>query len=160
MSFRTHLLTGSLLCLAAGVATACGVLQSDLPSDPPEGLPFAWFHDDCAPWDGPATTLYLGARRGESAFESAFPALRISLYRERLDFGPGRRIVLDPTSDEGYSDYCESADQCIPAAGIVLEISEVQSDLLAGRLKVTFGSRPAIRGGFRATRIPFQALCG
>jgi hypothetical protein len=146
-----------LVGLLAMAASACA-LQSDLPDTPPEGLPAAWFHDDCAPWDGPATTLYLGASPVDSPFEASFPFLRISLYRDRP--ASGSRIAPDLEAGNASATYCTSETHCIPVTGVVLEISEVRSDLITGRVGVDFAEGPPLRGSFRATRIPFRALCG
>lgn len=157
----THLRLGLLFGLLAMAATACA-LQSDLPADlpdaPPDGLPAAWFHDDCAPWDGPATTIYLGASAVDSPFESSFPFLRISLYRDRPS--SGGRIVPDLEAGDASVAYCTSETVCMPITGVVLEISEVRSDLITGRVGVDFDVRPPVRGSFSARRIPFRALCG
>jgi hypothetical protein len=40
--------------LTLALALPACALQSELPDTPPPGLTEAWFHDDCAPWDGPA----------------------------------------------------------------------------------------------------------
>lgn len=153
------MLPGVLFGLLTLAATACA-LQSELPAEPPDGLPAAWFHDDCAPWDGPATSLYLGARPAERPLEASFPFLRISLYRERLELGPGRRIVPDLAAGDASAAYCASETSCVEATGVILDISEVRADLITGRVGVTFPDRGPIRGSFRATRIPFRALCG
>jgi len=64
-----------LLILLGIPLVACAV-QADLPAEPPQGLGSAWFHDDCAPWDGSATTLLLGKEVASSPSSQAFPTFK------------------------------------------------------------------------------------
>jgi len=148
-----------LVCLLALPTVACA-LQSDLPSDPPDGLNEAWFHDDCAPWDGSATSLYLGRERAKAVFHPDTPYLHVALYSNSLSFRPGERLRFEVPGREGHARYCQKADTCVSAKAVSIEFTKTDGSLLEGRLEVLFDGRPPIRGGFRAVRIPFQALCG
>jgi len=148
-----------LLILLAIPLVACA-LQADLPAEPPQGLGSAWFHDDCAPWDGSATTLLLGKEVASTPFNRGFPHLQVSLYSNWSQFRTGGRLRFDISGKEGFAEYCLSAEACTNATAVTLQFSNVEQDLIEGRLEVLFEGRAAIRGGFRATRIPFRALCG
>jgi len=148
-----------LLILLGIPLVACAV-QADLPAEPPQGLGSAWFHDDCAPWDGSATTLLLGREVALTPFNRGFPHLQVSLYSNWSQFRTGGRLRFDISGKHGFAEYCLSAEACTPATSVTLQFSKVQQDLIEGRLEVLFNERPAIRGGFRALRIPFRALCG
>ena len=159
MTLKTRALRLFLMPLLAGPAVACG-LQPDLPSEPPPGLEAAWFHDDCAPWDGPAVSLYLARERGGSPFAPGLPYLRVTLYASSsIGLHEGERLRFEPGT-QGDAQYCRSTDDCDGATGVGIEFSGVEREVLEGRLEVLFGERPPIRGAFRAGRMPFQALCG
>ena len=139
-------------------AQACS--EPQLPSKPPEGMDVSWFHDDCAPWDGPATTLYLGTEVAESVFTPTFPFLRLSLYSSSTQFKAGKRLQFDLPGSPGFAQYCVDADHCLSATAVRIDFLNVDAQHLEGRLEVVFETRLPIRGSFRASRIEFQALCG
>lgn len=154
----THALKCLILCMIAGPACS---LPEGLPAEPPQDLETAWFHDDCAPWDGPATSLYLGREVPEGPLApAAVPYLHIALYSGRLQAASTQRVRFDIPGNEGDALYCPSADGCQRAASVVIEISQPDPDTLEGRLEVSFEERPPIRGSFRASRLPSWALCG
>jgi hypothetical protein len=159
MGFLLNSLKWFLFCLLALPAFACA-LQSDLPSDPPDGLNVAWFHDDCAPWDGAATSLYLGRERAKAVFHQDFPFLHVALYSNSLSFRTGGRLRFEILGNQGHARYCRDADACVNARAVSIEFSKVEENLLEGRIEVLFDGLPPIRGGFRAARMPFRALCG
>ena len=148
-----------LLTLALLPAMACAV-QPELPAEPPEGLDVAWFHDDCAPWDGPATTIYLGREAAETVFASPFPSLRVTLYSNRAQLDPHERLHFEIPGNDGHAVYCSTAEECEAGTSVSIEFAQPAGDELEGRLEVTFPNRPPIRGSFQAMQMPFQALCG
>jgi hypothetical protein len=148
-----------LLVLLALPLVACAS-QSDLPSDPVQGLGSAWFHDDCAPWDGSATTLLLGPQVAQNPFHPGFPHLQVSLYSNLSRFQTGGRVRFEVPGNQGFAQFCPGADSCSKAMAVTLQFSKVEQDLLEGRLEVNFTDRAPIRGSFRAMRLPFRALCG
>jgi hypothetical protein len=150
---------GFLILLLATALPACA-LQSSLPAEPPPGLTEAWFHNDCAPWDGPALSLYLGPEPSETIFSAPFPHLRVSLYSSLTRLQTGERLRFEVPGNQAHAVYCESEEDCRPAAEITLELSELEADLMAGSLEILFETGPPVAGSFRASRIPFQALCG
>jgi hypothetical protein len=158
MNVQRYCLTRFLLSLLALPALA-GSLQLELPSEPPSGLAAAWFHDDCAPWDGSATSLYLGAAPAKVAFEPGFPFLQVSLYSNSQSLRRDR-LHFEVSGNKGYAQYCQSKEECKTATSVTIEFSKAERDLLEGRLEILFKDRPAIRGGFLAKRLPFRALCG
>jgi hypothetical protein len=141
------------------VPVACALPQ-ELESAPPEGLEIAWFLDDCAPWDGPAVSLYLARRVGDGPFQPGFPHLHVALYEPATRLRGRGRIRLEVPGNVGHAQYCESAEDCSAGTHVRIEFSDSDPGILEGRLEVTFESRPPVRGGFRAVRMPFQALCG
>ena len=159
MNFSRKSLKRFLFCMLALPSVACA-LQSDLPSDPPDGLKVAWFHDDCAPWDGAATSLYLGLGQAKTVFHPDPPYLLVALYSNSLRFHTGERLRFNVPGNQGHAQYCLEANACVNARAVSIEFSKIEGNLLEGRLEILFDRRPAIRGGFRAARMPFRALCG
>jgi hypothetical protein len=156
MSISLHSLKRFFFCLLALPSVACA-LQSDLPSDPPGDLKVAWFHDDCAPWDGAATSLYLGVGRAKTVFHPDPPFLHVALY---TNFRSGQQLRFAVPGNQGHAQYCLEANACMTARSVSIEFSKIEGNLLEGRLEVLFNRRAAIRGGFHANRMPFRALCG
>jgi len=148
-----------LLILLAMPFVACA-FQADLPSEPPEGLGAAGFHDDCAPWDGGATTILLGQRVPTDPSKPEFPYLQISLYSKPTQFQVGKRLGFEIPGERGFAQYCLRAEACTKATAVTLQFSKIEQDRLEGRFEVLFKGRKSIRGSFRANRIPFRALCG
>ena len=148
-----------LLILLGIPLTACA-LQADLPAERPHGLGFAWFHDDCAPWDGSATTLMMGEQAATTPVQPRFPHLQVSVYSNWRQFRTGGRLRFEVSGDRGFAQYCLTEDACTNATTVTLQFSNVEPEVIEGRLEVLFKERAAIRGGFRAVRIPFRALCG
>lgn len=146
-----------LIFLALPLA-ACA-LQADLPSEPPDGLGAAWFHADCAPWDGAATTLLLGPTASEIPHRPGFPHLQVSLFSNLLQVKAGGTLRFEP-GNAGFAQYCRTPDSCVKATAVTVKFSKVERDFLEGRLEVLFKDRGPLRGSFRAARIPFAALCG
>lgn len=149
-----------LLLILLGIPLTACALQADLPAEPPQGLGSAWFHDDCAPWDGSATTLIMGEQASATPAQPGFPHLQVSVYSNWRQFRTGERLRFEVSGDRGFAQYCLSEDACTKATAVTLQFSKVEQDVIEGRLEVLFKERAAIRGGFRAVRIPFRALCG
>jgi hypothetical protein len=147
-----------VLLILLGIPLVACAQQADLPAEAPPGLGSAWFHDDCAPWDGSATTLVLGREVASTPFKPGFPHIQVSLYSNSSR--RGTRLRFEIPGNQGFAQYCLSADACTKATAVTLQFSKVEPDLIEGRLEVLFKDRAAIRGGFRAIRIPFRALCG
>lgn len=145
-----------LMILPAAACTA----QCVLPSAAPDGLESSWFHDDCAPFDGPATSLYLGDEAATNALAPTLPYLRVALYTSSARFPINERLRFEIPAAEAHAEYCPDTGGCTAAEEMTIEFSRIEQDVLEGRLEALFADRAPIRGGFRAARIPFEALCG
>jgi len=143
-----------------GLALASLACTSTAPTD--TGFPLAYFHGDCAPWDGPALTIVLTRSEMTEAFDASYPFARISLYSPppRLE-GSTVRWSGSAQSD-GYATACESEDACTNAESVRITFDRVQEDpqRLAGDLRLDLEDGRRIEGRFEARRIAFQALCG
>ena len=89
-----------LLGVGVIVVTACfPASQEDTgPSD--TGFAFAYFHDDCAPWDGHALTFLFSHVESSSPFDVSYPHVRVTSWRPPPGL-PGATIEWDGTDDRG-----------------------------------------------------------
>jgi hypothetical protein len=140
--------------------TAACALQPELPSEPPQELEIAWFLDDCAPWDGLATSLYLGREIPADKFNPGFPNLHVAIYSSLLQRRSGELLRFDVPSHDGHARYCANSENCVNATAVTIEFSKVERSLLEGRLEVVFKEREPIRGSFRATKMAGRTPCG
>jgi hypothetical protein len=152
------------LAMVTTLCLACGGESIDLTTlpDPPEGFPVAWAHGDCAPWDGPATSVYLGSTLPSSALTPTYPHLRITVYVSRADL-PGRRLQWQGVQPQvGGAQRCFEETRCDRATDITIVFGESDDPRvdLTGYLDVVLDDGTSMTGGFRATMLDFAALCG
>jgi len=126
------------------------------------GFPLAYYHDDCAPWDGPALTLALSVVEMETPFEMSYPHARISMYRLPAELA-GSTVSWSGTDHaEGYATWCASEDACSPATLLEVRFARRQEapDVLEGDVYMELEDGRAMGGPFHARRLAFTALCG
>lgn len=152
-----------------GALLAAGSLGCDTPAPvasvppPPAGYPFASAAPDCAPWDGAAITILLGAEPGSDTAgipETARPLLRVSIYpRENGVTGRTYRWPADPQAAAGFR--CQSGDSCQTASEGEITLLPAPGDtVFEGSLRMHFPDSSTLSGGFRATWHPRRMLCG
>ena len=148
------------LCLAV-VCLGCTLGQeAQVPSD--TGFPLAYFHDDCAPWDGRALAIVLSHVEIEAPFEVHYPFVRVTSWRPP-DVLSGASVEWSGTShDLGYASWCDSEEACRTASRVRVRFDreQVSSDELSGEVYLEFESRPPVSGSFKAVRLPQVVLCG
>lgn len=147
---------GIALLLLAG----CGeVVPQEVP-DPPDGLAVAWAFDDCAPWDGPATTIYLAGETAPSVDRAdSYPHVWVSLYRPSVEL-PGRTFEWDSDDkDTGGAMLCLQEGECIAATRAKVRLLDPGDGSIVGTLELTFPDRH-IAGGFSATWRTREFVCG
>lgn len=155
----------ALVRLATGLSLLTGCREAPeltIPSSPPAGLEVSWAFDDCAPWDGAATTIYLASRMASEPENSPYPHAWVSLYRPALDVA-GRIFRWDKDDkDTGGAMWCEAEGQCEAATKAVVRVrqSEGKAAGLSGVVDLAFPSGVQVRGGFRAVWIEYEFLCG
>lgn len=151
----------ALLLVLLGLA--CGERSDDVPArqHPPESYPLAYYHLDCAPWDGPAVSILLVR---EPMTEPWAPGthLRLSIYSALPDL-MGRTVSW--TADQGtvgYAGRCEGEGPCEPAAAARIRIREAGDGgaWLVGDVELTFANGLREAGAFRAQRLQRRVLCG
>jgi hypothetical protein len=150
------------VALAVCLAAACGGAAHDTP-DPPPGLEVSWVLDDCAPWDGAATTIHLAYAKPEDVLSAPYPHVWISLYYPRSEL-PGRTLTW--ATDElnvGGAMWCVAEGECQAASRARVRIQRRAADsaTLSGSLRLEFPDNTIIEGGFHA--VPAEqpmVLCG
>jgi hypothetical protein len=114
---------------------------------------------DCAPWDGPATTVYLTAAPGDSLRMPA-PFLRLTVYR-RVSGLPGSRFEWPAREQVAAGNRCMTEESCEVAGSGQIRFHAGQSDsLLAGEFELHFSDGSVEQGRFRAIWVARRILCG
>ena len=147
----------ALLALALG---ACRNRSDFAPlPDLPAGFPYAYAVADCAPWDGPAVTLYLTPIPADST-DFPWPQLRISVWRS-ADTLPGRTFAWPSDQQVGAATRCEGPAACKSADSAQITFKPAAGDsTLRGSTRLVFPSAEALSGGFQAVWRESHAACG
>jgi hypothetical protein len=150
-----------LLLLLAFPATGCRwVVESQLPAYPPEGLEVAWWHSDCAPWDGPAVSIYLGHAVPEEALAPTYPHLRISIFDTPTSL-PGESYHWDEAGNTGDVQFCSAEGTCQGATAVTVEFDDQgEGGTYRGRVGARLADGSYRAGSFEAAPLKFTALCG
>lgn len=114
---------------------------------------------DCAPWDGPATTVYL--TQVPYTDQLTRPFLRLAVYRgvdevagQRWDVGVGHER-------DGLPALCPVMGECVTArSGWIAFEARGAGAPLEGRYDLTLETGKRIAGGFVAPVLERLALCG
>jgi hypothetical protein len=124
--------------------------------------PLAYFHDDCAPWDGPALSIVLTHAELDSSFEESFPSVRVTSYRPPSTLAGSSFEWTGDAPDLGYASWCEFFDSCWSATTVRVRFDRAQpsADELAGQVHLVFEGGRLVSGAFKAVRLPLQAFCG
>ena len=146
---------GSTLCLGFW---GCG----DPWASDPTGFSFAYFHDDCAPWDGLALSIVLSDEEFATPFEAHFPSVRVTSYRPPPQLAGASFEWTGVAQDLGYAAWCASSEACTAASSVRVRFdrSQAEADVLAGQVHLEFEGRSDVSGAFRAVRLTTQMLCG
>jgi hypothetical protein len=148
------------LCTALCLACASG--EQSVWSSTPTEFPYAYYHDDCAPWDGRALTIVLSHEEFQDPFESHFPNVSIRWYRPSAQLAGSSFGWTGIAQDLGHASWCDSAEDCVVASAVRVRFDRAQPspDELAGQAHLEFEGGEAVSGRFKARRLPIQMLCG
>lgn len=146
-----------------GLITACGS-PPGASSAPPGGFPEAVATADCAPFDGPATSIYLIPEGADSAGplsgEASAPHIRISIYRDIGEIG-GQTFEIEAAVTDAVR--CSGGTPCESATGGRVRVDEAgREDGVAGEVHLEFETGGPVSGSFDAPwREPeFEMFCG
>jgi hypothetical protein len=146
--------------IAFALVAGCTSPSSEL-GDLPEPFTRAVAMRDCAPWDGAAVSILLTTGEvTESTSIIETPHLRVSVWRspEALE-NVTIRWPEDPA--EATASWCDNDTTCEAASAGVVRFREVQVDsIAAGEFRLAFAGRDSVIGGFRATWLHRQMMCG
>jgi hypothetical protein len=149
----------ALVALALLLDGCAGESQVAPFPSPPHDYPYAFATPDCAPWDGPAVTVYLLSAAGDS-LPPAARHLQISLWMGLPDL-PGARFSWPDDSRQGSLLDCASAESCTPIGAGRVRISELSGDsTLWGEVDLVTQAGDSVHGGFRARWRSRRMLCG
>ncbi len=144
--------------LAMLALAACG---SSSEPEPPEGFPLAYAMDDCAPWDGPATSVFLTSRPLGGDDSPSPPFVRISIYLPRGDVVGHSFALSAESASTGAVSRCESEASCVQAVSALVRFRDASpEEPLAGRISAIFPGGERVVGGFVPTPLPSRGLCG
>jgi hypothetical protein len=148
-------------CLLLG---ACRPSETSPPPGPPDGLPYAYAMDGCAPWDGRATWIALSADTLRPAeppgSEVRRPYVWISVYQPADALG-GERFEIDQERIAGAMRCTVEVTRCDPPASGFVEFQTREPDgSLPGLFRLRFEDGSTVEGGFRAQWHERQILCG
>jgi hypothetical protein len=149
------------LAIAALLACAEAAPPATFPGAP-SGLEVSWAFDDCAPWDGAATTIYLAADSATGVREAPYPHLWVSLYVPSNDMA-GRTFHWDQSDkDTGGAMWCPEHGRCEAATAAEVSIRQSTEDHagVSGVIDLTFPGRGRVTGSFRAAWMSHELLCG
>lgn len=152
------------LLTSAGIA-ACAPSADQAPVPLAADFPFAVYHRDCAPWDGPALSFVFSSEPGDTASSSYpdphHPFLRIATYRPPADL-PGHSFDWTGTDHNfGYAELCRADGDCEAAHAVEVEFGNRARDgRVGGELTVRFQDGSVISGPFEAEEVPVTFMCG
>jgi hypothetical protein len=127
---------------------------------PPVEWPYAAAHNDCAPWDGAATSVVLSLTP-ETRGENQRPYMSLAVYHEMATIAGARWPVGGMKPDTGQPAWCPAAGDCVMATAGWVEFAPHTGDgPLAGRYDLTLSDGRRVTGRFSAAVSPRQMLCG
>ena len=149
------------LCLLLG---ACRPSETSPPTGSPDGLPYAYAMNECAPWDGLATLITLSAdtlRPGEpTGSEVPRPYVWISVYQPADALG-GERFKIDQERIAGAMRCTVEETSCDPSTFGFVEFRMREADgSLPGLFRLGFEDGSTVEGEFRAQWYDRRIMCG
>ena len=143
----------TLLAVLCWLAPAC---ETEEPPQPPV---YASLRRSCAPFDGPAVTLYLSDHPIDGAVPAP-PYDMISVYRG-LDAVFGQSILVE-SSQVGSAAKCLSGSECRPyIGGAVIKFGALRSDsTIAVSYRIFLSAENELSGSVYPKLDPAPALCG
>ena len=129
------------------------------PGEAIPGYPFSYAVTVCAPWDGPAVSVYLTPELSDST-ASSYPQLRVSVYRSESAL-LGNTFSWPAKDQVGVGVRCVDSATCEAATtGRITFLRPAADSSLDGTTELTFPDGTTIRGAFRATWRPTRVMCG
>jgi hypothetical protein len=129
------------------------------PVEPPSLYPYALAQRDCAPVDGPATSIYLTQSRVEGRDPSP-PFVRVSVY-ESPATAAGRNWTWTGSDVAAGALRCDTLDACVTSSGGTMALSHFATDsAITAAVDVRFPDGMRVRGTVRAEWRRGLQVCG
>lgn len=144
----------SLVLVSILAPLACRVPQSI------DDSPNAALIRTCAPWDGPAASLFLTDRPAVPTYPTP-PYRSITIYRDVTELVGQRFEVTATTQQVGIAQDCPSAGSCTSALGATVQFRGLSADstmLVTYRFESVPGE--VQNGSVRARVYPRAGMCG
>jgi len=141
------------------LAALCWLAPACQTGEPHQGTAYAKLARSCAPFDGPAVTLYLSDHPIEGAVPTP-PYKMISVYRG-LDEVLGHRFEIESTQ-LGSAGECLSASDCRSyVGGAVINFGALGSDsTITVSYRIFLSAENELSGSVYPKLDPAPALCG
>lgn len=157
---------GYLMLTSGGGCEGPGAAGDECGATPPAADPgpvqLGVAVDDCAPWDGPATSIYVSAAGALASLPPPEPYLQLVVYQPGARL-PGSRVDLsrqNGTMGAGIAVRCVPGGECASTGVGTIEFeSTAPGDALSGSYRLSFDGEP-VKGAFLAHWIPRVATCG
>ena len=138
---------------------ACNRTSSEV-GELPKPFTHATAMGDCAPWDGAAVSILLTTGPVDSNVQPSAPFLGLAIWKSRADLG-STAFAWPSAEQVGAASYCPTAGSCEAADSGRVQFRATGGDsALVGEFELSFKNRGHLEGGFRATWIQRQVLCG
>jgi hypothetical protein len=150
-----------ILWLCLGVACADGD-RFTTRAGSPEGYPYAYAARSCAPWDGPAVTIFLvpSPVDSSSTLPPDAPHIELAIWRSPASL-TGTTLTWPTTEQIGVLTACRDQTTCEQATAATVRFRSLPSGgSLEGHISAKFPTATGVSGGFRAVWHPERALCG
>jgi hypothetical protein len=144
------------LVFAMLIVAGCG--SNGEPMRPPAEFPFATVSRDCAPFDGPAVTIYLTPTA--VALDPSPPFVRISVW-DAPEQVAGRTWTWPRTVNKATASRCVTGNDCVDSTSGSVTLGNFGPDsALSATVDVKFPDGSRIQGTVRGTWQSRRILCG
>lgn len=142
------------LLLAVTLSAACTA------SEPTNDTRFAALVQTCAPWDGPAVSLFLTDGAAAPGYPTA-PYSAITIYKNVSQLEGKQFSVTSGTMNLGSAEDCPRVGQCAQVAGASVRFGTLAAD---STMTVTYlldlGGGRVLRGAVQPRVYPPPGFCG
>lgn len=151
----------STLITALILGTVACSDPDEAPTSDPVPFAHASYHDDCAPWDGGAVTLYFSDDAVPGPHQPPRPHVSVALYQPLTSL-VGSTLRWEGRDDQtGFVAWCPPEGECHEALRVMVRLIRQGPDgVLEGEVRLDFEDGDEVYGTFEAMRIPFEPLCG
>jgi hypothetical protein len=151
MGMRKFHLTACCVALVAG----CGQPSTTRPNGEealgPGRFPHSVIQETIAPWDGPATQIFLSEKPLDED-NPAEPRVSIRVYKGPSGLSNQRLRLAGKESREGLAVWIDREGRSTPLSAAAIEVEEVVDRApVTGKYEVTFPDGKQERGRFKAT---------